>query len=114
QTLVHLDFWPMNLFVDDDTVTAIDWSQIGVASLAQDLDQIALDAVWMQIRPASDLPPLEDVVMSAYLRGLDDGGLDVEAADVWRWYAAAAALKYAWMVGGQAATVARPDGVRSQ
>ena len=93
-TLVHLDFWPMNLFVDDDDVVAIDWSQVGIGGVAQDLDQITLDPVWMQVMPDVDPRQLEWRIVPAYLEGLHSAGFDVDESDLQRWYAAAAAVKY--------------------
>lgn len=101
QTVVHCDFWPTNLFAcDDGTTVAIDWSQIGIGALAQDLDQITLDTVWMQVRPEESLEALEHHAVPAYLEGLQEAGCDVSGGDLRRWYSAAAALHYAWMAGG--------------
>jgi thiamine kinase-like enzyme len=100
QTLVHCDFWPANLFVDDDgQAVAIDWSQIGIGGLAQDLDQITLDTVWMQVRPDCSLDLLERLIVPAYAEGVRSAGADVTDAQVRWWYAAAAAVHYAWMAG---------------
>ena len=101
-TVVHCDFWPTNLFVSDDRVTAIDWSQIGIGRIAQDLDQVTLDTVWMQVRPGGDLDVLEHTVLSSYQAGLREAGLEVTDEQLRHWYAAAAALHYAWMLGGHA------------
>ena len=101
QSLVHCDFWPANLFVDDDGhAVAIDWSQIGIGGLAQDLDQVTLDTVWMQVRPDCSLDLLEDLVVPAYADGLRTAGMDVTDVQVHRWYAAAASAHYPWMAGG--------------
>ena len=113
-TLGHWDFWPSNLYVrDDDTAVAIDWSQVGIARVAQDLDQIILDTVWMQVRPDESLDTLEERVLPAYLRGLHDAGCDVSAGDLRRWYAAAASARYAWLAGLQPEVLADPE-VRGQ
>jgi hypothetical protein len=41
-----------NLFTGGDgTTVAIDWSQVGIGAVAQDLDQMTLDTVWMPVRP---------------------------------------------------------------
>jgi hypothetical protein len=103
QTLVHCDFWPANLFVDDDGhAVAVDWSQIGIGGLAQDLDQITLDTVWMQVRPNCSLDLLERLIVPAYAEGARTAGADVTDAQVRRWYAAAAGVHYAWMAGAVA------------
>jgi hypothetical protein len=101
-TVVHCDFWPTNLFVSGDRVTAIDWSQIGIGRVAQDLDQVTLDTVWMQVRPGGDLDLLERTALWSYQSGLRQVGLDVDAEQLRHWYAAAAALHYSWMLGGHA------------
>jgi hypothetical protein len=114
QTLVHLDFWPMNLFVDDDDVVAIDWSQVGIGAVGQDLDQLTLDPVWMQVMPEVDPQQIEWRVLPAYLAGLRDGGFDVDESDLQRWYAAAAAVKYVPLLELQVATASDPDKVAAQ
>lgn len=114
-TITHWDFWPSNLYVGDaGDVVAIDWSQVGISGITHDLDQLTLDTVWMQVRPDESLDRLEELVLSAYVRGLHDGGLDVSAAQVRHWYAAAAALRYAWLAGGLAAMAADPEAVAAQ
>jgi Ser/Thr protein kinase RdoA (MazF antagonist) len=95
QTVVHLDFWPHNLFLTDSgEVVAIDWSQVGIGGVAQDLDQITLDTVWMHVHPDADLEQLESAVLPAYAEGLRAGGFDVADESLRLWYAAAAAVKY--------------------
>lgn len=111
-TIAHYDFWPANLVAGDDGRTvAIDWSQVGVGNLAQDLDQLTLDPVWMQVRPDGDLDALERHVLAGYLAGLHDAGLTVSASEVRRCYAAAAAVRYAFLTGAQAEALGRPDEV---
>jgi len=115
RTITHWDFWPSNLYVGESgDVVAIDWSQVGIGGVTHDLDQITLDTVWMQIRPDESLDVLEELILAAYVRGLRDGGLDVSAAQVRRWYAATASLRYAWLAGGQAAMAADPHAVVAQ
>jgi hypothetical protein len=110
--LVHCDFWPTNLIAaDDGTTVAIDWSQVGIGAIGQDLDQIVLDPVWMQVLPGADLDALESHVLSAYLAGLGTAGLDVDADELQRWYAAAAAVHYAPMLTMHADTLRDPDRV---
>jgi Ser/Thr protein kinase RdoA (MazF antagonist) len=113
-TVVHYDFWPSNVFVGDTGTVAVDWSQVGIGTVAQDLDQMTLDAVWMMIRPDTDPRQLERRVLAGYLDGLRGAGLDVADADVWRWYAAAASVRYVPLLGGQARTAADPDVVAGQ
>ena len=109
-TVSHWDFWPTNLYVrDPDVVTAIDWSQIGLAAVTHDLDQITLDPVWMLVRPDESVDVLEAVVLTAYTNGLREGGYEISPGSVRRWYAAAAALRYAFLGGAQADLVADPE-----
>ena len=112
-TLAHWDFWPMNVYAADDVV-AIDWSQVGISGITHDLDQLTLDTVWMHIRPDESLDLLEDLVLPAYREGLRDSGYEISLEQLRRWYAAAAALRYAWLAGGQVDLVADPDRVRGQ
>ena len=114
QTLVHCDFWPANLFVDDRGTTAIDWSQVGIGALAQDLDQVTLDTVWMQTRPDESLHLLESLVVRAYAAGLRDAGFPVDDEELRRWYAAAAAGHYTWMAGMLAIRASQPEFVAGQ
>jgi Ser/Thr protein kinase RdoA (MazF antagonist) len=109
QTLVHLDFWPHNIFrTDAGDVVAVDWSQVGVGAVAQDLDQITLDPVWMQVRPEDEPEDLERLVVPAYVAALQAAGLDASDAEVWRWYAAAAAVKYVPLLDLQVVNVQDP------
>lgn len=116
QTLVHLDFWPNNLIAAPDGRTvAVDWSSVGIGGLAQDLDQLTLDPVWMQVLPGADLALLERSVLPAYASGLRVAGHDASDAEVRRWYAAAAGLRYSSVLPGQAeiaADLARVGGIQ--
>ena len=116
QTLVHLDFWPNNLIAAPDGRTvAIDWSSVGIGALAQDLDQLTLDPVWMQVLPGADLALFERAVLPAYAWGVRAAGHDATDAELRRWYAAAAGLRYSSMLPGQAeiaADLARVEGMQ--
>jgi hypothetical protein len=114
QTVVHCDLWPTNLIAaDDGTTVALDWSQVGVGSIAQDLDQLTLDPVWMQVLPDASLDGLEAHVLPGYLSGLRSSGVDVDEASVRQWYAAAASVHYAPMAAFQAITASRPDEIEN-
>jgi aminoglycoside phosphotransferase (APT) family kinase protein len=105
QTVVHCDLWPTNLIAaDDGTTVAIDWSQVGIGSVAQDLDQLTLDPVWMLVLPDAELVELEGHVLPGYVSGLRSSGFDVDPDQVRQWYAAAAAVHYAPMAAFQART----------
>jgi hypothetical protein len=113
QTVVHLDFWPTNLIAaDDGTTVAIDWSQVGIGAVGQDLDQLILDPVWMQVLPDASLDALQTHVLRGYAAGLRSSGFDVGEADVQRWYAAAAGVHYAPLAALQALTAGDPALVR--
>ena len=113
--IAHWDLWPANLYVTDEgTVVAIDWSQIGVSGLTHDLDQVTLDTVWMLVRPDESLDALEEGVLAGYIAGLHEGGYAARRADILRWYAAAAALRYSWLAGGQPDVAADPERVTFQ
>jgi hypothetical protein len=113
-TLTHWDFWPANLFVDGPAVVAIDWSQVGIGGLTNDLDQLTLDPVWMQVMPDASLDDLEHAVLEGYAEGLRTAGCEVAPDDVRRWYAATAAARYAWLAGGQPKVAADPARVAEQ
>lgn len=109
QTLVHLDFWPTNLIAAPDGPTvAIDWSSVGIGGLCQDLDQLALDPVWMQVLPGADLDLLERAVLPHYASGVRAAGHGATDHDLRRWYAAAAGVRYTSVLAGQAEIAADP------
>ena len=104
RTVVHCDFWPTNLIAaDDGSTVALDWSQVGIGAVGQDLDQLALDPVWMQVLPDVALDDLEAHVVPAYRSGLRTSGVDIDELSLQRIYAAAAAVHYAPMLAMQAA-----------
>jgi hypothetical protein len=112
QCVVHCDFWPHNLIAaDDGTTVALDWSQVGIGSVAQDLDQLTLDPVWMQVHPDTDVEAIEAQVLPSYLAGLQFSGLDVTTEQLEDWYAAAAALHYGPLLTMYAAQLAEPGRV---
>jgi hypothetical protein len=103
RTVVHCDFWPSNLIAaDDGTTVAIDWSQVGIGAIGQDLDQLALDPVWMQVLPDIELDDLEQHIVPAYRSGLRTAGVEIDELSLRRIYAAAAAVHYAPMLSLQA------------
>jgi hypothetical protein len=107
--VVHCDFWPHNLIAaDDGTTVAIDWSQVGIGSVGQDLDQLTLDPVWMQVLPDVDVEAIESHVLPSYLAGLRLSGLDVTTEELDAWYAAAATVHYGPLLTMYAAQLAEP------
>jgi hypothetical protein len=114
QTVVHLDFWPANLIAaDDGTTVAVDWSQVGIGAVAQDIDQLVLDPLWMRVLSVSP-SDLEAQVLPGYASGLRTSGFDVAPAELRRWYAAAASVHYAPMLGMLARTAADDDALAAQ
>jgi hypothetical protein len=110
--LVHCDLWPANLIAaDDGTTVAVDWSQVGIGAIGQDLDQLTLDPIWMQVVTDADLDALDSRVLAAYLAGLQFAGLDVTEEGLRRWYAAAAAARYAPMLASYAELLQDPERV---
>jgi hypothetical protein len=115
QTVVHLDLWPTNLIAaDDGTTVAIDWSQVGIGAVAQDIDQLILDPVWMRVLPDASLTDLESHVLRGYISGLRSSGLDVSPDEVRRWYAATASVHYAPLLAMAVQTASEPDAVAFQ
>jgi hypothetical protein len=114
QTLVHCDLWGSNLFACDDSTVAVDWSQVGVGAVAQDVDQITLDTIWMLVRRDESIDALEQAIVPSYVSGLHAGGLDVSEREVRRWYAAAASVHYAWMAGLVVRRTLDPEQVTAQ
>jgi hypothetical protein len=111
-TITHCDLWPANLIAaDDGTTVALDWSQVGIGAVAQDLDQLTLDPVWMHVRPEESLDALEAHVVPPYLSGLRSAGFDVDERQVRLWYAAAAGIHYAPLLGFQPGFAADPERV---
>ncbi|HVV75865.1 MAG TPA: phosphotransferase [Mycobacteriales bacterium] len=109
QCVVHCDFWPHNLIAaDDGTTVAVDWSQVGIGAVGQDLDQLTLDSVWMQVLPDVDIEDIEAQVVPSYLAGLQANGADVSADELDAWYAAAAAAHYGPMLTMYAMRLAEP------
>jgi Phosphotransferase enzyme family len=114
QTVIHGDFWPTNLIAaDDGTSVAIDWSQVGIGSIAQDLDQLTLDPVWMLVLPDASLDDLEKHVLPGYLSGLRSSGLDMDEDTLRQWYAAAASVHYAPLAAFQATNASNPAAVEA-
>ncbi|HWC34278.1 MAG TPA: phosphotransferase [Mycobacteriales bacterium] len=107
--LVHCDLWPHNLIAaDDGTTVAVDWSQVGIGAVGQDIDQLTLDPVWMQVLPGVDVESIEEQVVPSYLAGLQASGVDVTLEALEDWYAAAAAVHYAPMLTMYAAQLGEP------
>ncbi|HVS68157.1 MAG TPA: phosphotransferase, partial [Mycobacteriales bacterium] len=114
RTLVHCDLWPHNLIAaDDGTTVAVDWSQVGIGAVGQDLDQLTLDPVWMQVLAGTDLDAIEQQVLPAYLAGLRSSGLAMTSEELEDTYAAAAAVHYGPLLMMYAAQIAEPGRIEA-
>jgi hypothetical protein len=77
QLMVHGDASPQNLLVpagEPDTFVVIDWSMGGLAAAGDDLGQLLIGLAHAGEVPVGELPALHDVLLDAYLEGLDDEG----------------------------------------
>jgi hypothetical protein len=93
----HLDFWPNNIFVDDeDALVPIDWSFYGEGGLAEDIANFIPDAVFDGFVTADSLPRMEAELLPAYMEGLVAGGLDADPREV-RQNLYACSVKYVWL-----------------
>ena len=75
----HGDACPNNLLSrpDDDDLVLIDFGFWGPRPIAFDLGQLVVGDVQLGYRAAADLPRIEQVCLSAYLKGLRVEGCDV-------------------------------------
>ena len=85
----HLDFWPNNLVVTDDSVVLLDWSFFGTGAPAEDVGNFIPDAVFDGFVASQQLPELEEKLVAAYLKGRN------ETMDPSTLYATA--VKYVWL-----------------
>lgn len=83
----------------------IDWAFIGVGAVGEDIGNLLVDAVWDFHVPASDLDALEAALVSGYLQGLRDGGLEHDADTVRLAILASASVKYLWILPAVLAAV---------
>ena len=97
RTLCHLDLHPANLFGDDDSTTAIDWSFVGIGTIGEDAGNLVPDAVLdFHLEPAQ-LDDLYETVADGYAGGLRDAGWQGPDSSVRLGMAATIAAKYAWI-----------------
>jgi Ser/Thr protein kinase RdoA (MazF antagonist) len=78
---IHGDACRRNLLVsraDPHRFVLIDYGFWGRAPLGFDLSQLLVGDVQTGERPASELPALENACLTAYHRGLQDEGVDVD------------------------------------
>jgi hypothetical protein len=98
RTLCHLDLHPANLFDDDGTTVAIDWSFVGIGAIGEDAGNLVADAVLDFHVDAARIDELYTSVATGYEQGLRDGGWDGPSASVRLGLAATIAAKYAWIL----------------
>jgi len=93
----HLDFWPNNVFIDNSgELVPIDWAFYGEGALGEDIANFIPDAVFDGFVGPELLPKMEQVLFAAYLRGLREGGLCVDAKQIQKTFRACA-VKYVWL-----------------
>lgn len=83
--IVHNDFRLDNMIIDESfdepQVTVIDWQTVGVGSGAVDIAY----AIGAGLAP-KDRRHHESALVERYVAGLQDAGIDVDAADIWHDY----------------------------
>ena len=98
-TLCHRDAFPRNLFLRrgaaaTDQLAAIDWTFVGHGPIGQELAPLVVASVIFEaVDPAAALG-LEALVVTHYLDGLRDAGVQADPEEVQFGYAASAALIY--------------------
>lgn len=93
----HLDYWPNNLFLDDaGDVVPVDWAFFGDGGVGEDIANFIPDAVFDGFVSSRQLPQMEAELVSAYHRGLEEGGFSIEFGELER-NVHACAVKYVWL-----------------
>jgi hypothetical protein len=98
-TFVHGDASPQNLLVPaaaPDTFVAIDWSLMGPAAVGYDLGQLLVGSAHAGRLDVDALPAVHDAALPAYVAGLADEGLHVDADVVWYGFQAALVVRSAF------------------
>jgi hypothetical protein len=98
QTFCHFDFYPSNVFGEDETVV-IDWAYCGLGALGLDAGNLVPDAIFDGFVALDDADAVREAVWDGYLAGLADAGLEVAVDEVRYVFLAATALKFAWIPG---------------
>ncbi|MHB8577794.1 MAG: protein kinase family protein [Dehalococcoidia bacterium] len=110
QTLCHFDLSRDNLFAgrrDDgsDETVAIDWAYPGIGALGADLSLLVPSPFFRCEQPADRLPEHAEAVFAAYVEGLRDAGWRGDARLPRLGYAAATALRTAFIAPTLAAAL---------
>lgn len=98
QTFCHLDFYPSNIFGEDETVV-IDWAYCGLGALGLDAGNLVPDTIFDGFMPVEQGPELRDAVWDGYVAGLVESGVAIDADELRYVFLAATALKFAWIPG---------------
>jgi hypothetical protein len=92
-----LDFYPGNLFGDDEKTILIDWAYCGIGAVGEDPGNFVPDAILDGFVDANQADELERVVWDGYLAGLADAGWKGDERAVRFAFAATPWLKYEWL-----------------
>ena len=98
QTFCHFDFYPANLFGEDETVV-IDWAYCGLGALGIDAGNLVPDAIFDGFVALGEADSVREAVWEGYIGGLSATGVAVDADEVRYVFLAATALKFAWIPG---------------
>jgi Ser/Thr protein kinase RdoA (MazF antagonist) len=98
QTFCHFDFYPANVFGEDETVV-IDWAYCGLGALGSDPGNLVPDAIFDGFVSLENATAVRDAVWDGYLAGLAEAGLPVDADELRYVFLAATALKFSWIPG---------------
>lgn len=95
-TLCHGDTGGRNLFDREGQTVAIDWDEVGVAPLGEDVARMVGSSLhWFFIGRMDQAPALTEVVLARYLDGLRDAGWRGDPAVVTSTYRAVIGTIYA-------------------
>jgi hypothetical protein len=98
QTLCHFDFYPANIFGEDETVV-IDWAYCGLGALGIDAGNLVPDAIFDGFVALDEAQHVCEAVWEGYVAGLTESGLAFDADEVRYVFLAATALKFTWIPG---------------
>lgn len=98
QTLCHYDFYPANIFGEQETVV-IDWAYCGLGAIGLDAGNLIPDAIFDGFVSLADAGQARQAVWDGYVAGLADARFAVEPDDLLRVFLSATALKYSWIPG---------------
>lgn len=98
QTLCHLDAHRRNLMARQtpegrDQTVAIDWAFVGPGAVGQDMGDLIAGTLFFLEVGIEEAKQLEELVISEYLRGLNEAGWDGDPRQVHLGYAAYSSLR---------------------